>query len=74
MEALFISEHEVNGPSQLVGQNGKSLALAVFVGDLLQVSLSSLVALEEKLRRFRERPAEMGIADLFAGGAIFLAI
>lgn len=74
MEALLIFEHEVNGSSQFVGQDRKGFALAVFVRDFLQISLRSLVAFQEKLRRLRERPAEMGIADLFSACAIFFAI
>jgi hypothetical protein len=42
--------------------------------ELRQVFLGGLVVLEQEHRRFRNRPLEMGVADLLAAGAVPFAI
>jgi hypothetical protein len=46
----------------------------VSASELRQVLLGWLVVLEKEPRRFRERPLEMGIADLLAAGAVPLVV
>jgi len=57
-----------------MGQDGQGLALAVLAGQLAVQLPARFVALEEELGCQGEGPAQMGVADLLAGGAEFLAI
>ena len=74
VECLLVLQHEIDGPSELVGKDREGFAFAVFTGKSFQVLLGRFVASEEKDRRFREGPLEMGVADLVATGAVFLAV
>jgi hypothetical protein len=46
----------------------------VLVDDFLQIFFPWFIAFEKKLGRFRERPPQMGVADLLTGGTAFLAV
>jgi hypothetical protein len=63
-------EHVIDRPSQLVGQDGQGVALAVFVRQLGQELLPCRVVAQKQHGRFREGPREIGIADVLAGGAV----
>lgn len=70
----MLFEHAVDDPSQFVSQDRQGLALAVSVGELHQIVLGWFVVLEKEPRCFRERPLEMGVADLLAAGAVPFAV
>jgi len=65
VKSLLIFEHEIDGTSQLVGEDREGLGFAVFTGKPLEVLFSRLVAFEEKHRSFGEGPLEVGVTDLF---------
>ena len=43
VEGLVPFEHEVDGPAQLVGQDGQGFALAVLIGHFLQILFPRLI-------------------------------
>lgn len=69
IERLLSFEHEVNRPSDFVGNDGKCFPFAVFADEPVMVALSGFVASEEKAGGFGESPFEMGIADFTILGA-----
>lgn len=57
-----------------MGQDGQGLAFTVLAGQFVVQLPARFVAFEEELGCQGEGPAQMGVADLFAGGSEFLAI
>lgn len=50
-ESLPVLEHEIDGPAELVRQDGERLALAVFAHQLVVQLPARFIALKEQLRR-----------------------
>ena len=73
VEGLISLEHVVDRPSQLVGQDGQGLGLAVLLLQALPIALSLRVVAQEHDSGFGEGPLQVDVADLGAGGAITLA-
>ena len=74
VEGDVMLEHQIDRPTQFVGENRQGLALTMAGSELRQVVLGWLVVPERGHRGFRERPLEMGVADLLAAGAVPFAI
>ena len=74
VEPLPVFQHEIDRSAELVRQDGERLAFAVFAHQLVVELPARFVAFEEQLRSQGKGPAEMGVADLFAAAAVFLAI
>ena len=74
VKRLLIFEHEVNGTSELVSQDREGLGFTVLMGKPFEILFAGLVAFEEKDRRFRESPLEMGVADLITVGSVYFAV
>ena len=68
----FALQHEVDRSSQLMRQDGQGAGLVVFVGRAFEPVLSFRVVTEEQYGRFAEGPLQVGVTDLFTGGAIGL--
>ena len=67
-------EHTIDRPTQFGGEDRQGLALTMAGSELRQVGLGGLIVLEKEPRRFRDRPREMGVADLLAAGAVPFAM
>ena len=74
VEPLPVFQHEIDRSAELVRQDGKRLAFAVFPHQLVVELPARFVAFEEQLRSQGKGPAEMGVADLLAATAVFLAV
>ena len=59
-------EHVINGPRQLVGQDGEGFALAMPMLQTRQVFLSCGIIAQEQHRSLGKSPFEVGITDLLA--------
>ena len=70
IKTLLVTQHVVDAPSELGGQNGKSLALAVLRLKSPGHLLALLAVTKEKTCGFGEGPLEVGIA-LFPSRAVF---
>jgi len=64
------SEHVIDRPGELVGQDGPGLARAVFFLSAGPRLLARRMVAQAQDRRFREGPRERRIAARCAGGAI----
>jgi len=65
----FALEHVIDGPCQLVGQDGEGFALAMLLLQTRQVFLPCGIIAQEHHRSLGKSPFEVGIPDLFARGA-----
>ena len=73
VEDLLSLEHEVDGTTELLGDDGKSLGLAVAADELLVIELSGLVVAQEKDCCLAEGPLQVSVTDLGVGRAALLA-
>jgi hypothetical protein len=62
-------EQVINGPCQLVGQDGEGFALAMPMLQTSQVFLSWEIMAQEQHRSLGKSPLEVGMTDLLARGA-----
>lgn len=74
IERFPVCEHKTYCSAGLLGQDGQGFALAVLAGQFNVQLPARFVAFEEELGCQGEGPAQMSVADLFAGGAEFLAM
>ena len=72
-KACFRVEHEVDGPSELVGQDRERLGLAVLALEPGEELLALGVVAQEEDGGLGEGPLEVDVADLGAAGAEPLA-
>jgi hypothetical protein len=56
VKSLLVFEHEVDGTTQLVGEDGQSLGFTVFMGKPFEVFLCRIVAFEKEYGCFAECP------------------
>jgi hypothetical protein len=73
LEDTLLGQDQTDGPTELRGQDGKRLALAVLAREPLHVLLPGGVVAQEQGRRLGEGPLQMDVADLGASGAELLA-
>jgi len=73
LEGSFSFEHEVDGASELVGEDGERLSLSVFSLEALAPFLQFVTFPQHEEDRFAEGPAEMSVADLGPAGSRALA-
>ena len=69
VKRLFPRKHVVHGPRQFLRQHGERFGFAVFVFQFRKVRFARLIVTQEQGGGFRKRPAQMDVANLFAGGA-----
>ena len=69
IKRLVPREHVIPGARELLRQHGERFGFAVFVFQLRKVRLARLIVTQEQGGGFRQRPAQMDVANLFAGGA-----
>jgi hypothetical protein len=74
VKRLLVFEHEIDGTTQLMGEDRESFGFTVFTGEPFEISFTRLVAFEKEYSGFGEGPFEMGVTDLFTTGAIFFAV
>jgi hypothetical protein len=74
IECLPVFEHKINSPTKFVSLDGQGLALAVLVGQFAVQLPAGFIAFEKKLRSLGKCPAQVRVAYLFTGVAIFFAI
>ena len=67
VKRLFPREQVIHGTAQLVGEHGQRLGFAVLVFEGGNIRFSGLALPNKEYGGFRKRPAEMHIANLFAG-------
>src|SRR5256885_10819376 len=73
VEGLALAQHVVDCPPQLGRQDGQRLGLAALRLLLLLPALGPLTAAQQQAGRLAEGPAEVGVADPLAAGALLLA-
>src|SRR3954452_19700969 len=73
IEGLTLAEHVVDGAAQLRRQDGQSLALPALRRLLLLPALGPFAGPQKQAGGLGEGPAQVGVADLLAPGAQFLA-
>src|SRR5438105_4239922 len=73
VEGLALAQHVVHRTPQLGRQDGQRLAAAALRRLLLLPLLGPFAPAHEQARRLRERPAQMGVADLLAARAELFA-
>ena len=66
VEGSLLGQHEIDGPAELGGHDGKRLGFAVSAGQATKLFLALGVAAEEEHGRFGERPLEVDVSDLGA--------
>jgi hypothetical protein len=71
---LFPREHVIHGPAQLVGEDRERFGFAVFVFKFSKIRFPRLALAEEEHDGFGKGPAEMDVANLFAGRAQSFAV
>lgn len=74
VKRLLVFKHEIDGPTQFVGEDREGLGFAVFTGKPLEKLFTGLIAFKEKDGSLREGPLKVGVTDLFATGAVFFAV
>ena len=57
-----------------MSQDREGLGFTMLMGKPLEILFPGLVAFEEKDRRFREGPLEMGVADLITVGSVYFTV
>ena len=65
--ALFPREQVIHSPAQLVAEYGQRCGFAVLVFEGGKIVFSRLALPEKEHGGFGKRPAQMDVADLFAG-------
>jgi len=66
----FLSfEHEVDSPTDLVGEDGEGFSLAVFADQAAVIGLSLFVSSEKKTGHLGECPLEVDVTDLAVFGS-----
>ena len=65
IKRLFVFEHEVNGPTELVGENSQGLTIVMFVTQPLHIFFGLFGFAQADHGRCLDGPFEMGVADLF---------
>jgi hypothetical protein len=73
IEGWVALAHVIHGTGQCMGQDGQGFPLPMFFHQAGEVVLARLVVAEKQDGGFGERPLEVGMANLLAGGAIALA-
>ncbi len=68
-ERLLSFEHEVDGPADFMGKDGKRFSLAVLADQAVVIELSLFISSEEETGGLGEGPFEMGVADFAVFGA-----
>jgi hypothetical protein len=68
-EGFLSFEHEVGSSADLVGEDGKGFALAVFADEAAVIVLGLFVVPEEKTGCLGECPLEVVVSDLAVLGA-----
>ena len=66
IKRLFPREHVIHGSPQLVREYRERFGFAVVLFQLRKILLARLIGAQEQDRRFRKRPAQVHVADLFA--------
>jgi len=74
VKSLLVFKHEIDGPSELMGEDREGFGFAVLTGKPLEILFPGLVTLEEKDRCLGESPLEMSVTDLFTTGSVFFAV
>ena len=64
VEGFLSFEHEVDGPTDLVGEDREGFALAVFADEAAEIVLGLFVVPEEETGRLGKCPFEVDVADL----------
>ena len=67
VKCLFPREHVVHGAAQLVGEHGERFGFAVLVFEFGEVHFPWLTLADKEHGGFGKGPAQMHVADLFAG-------
>jgi hypothetical protein len=70
IESLLSFEHEVDGPSEFMGEDGEGLGFTVFLLEPLFEFHAFGIPPKEEDSGFGEGPLEVGVTDLFARGSI----
>jgi hypothetical protein len=70
IESLLSFEHEVDGPSEFMGEDGEGLGFAVFFLEPLLEFHALGIPPKEEDGGFGKSPLEVGVTDLFARGSI----
>jgi hypothetical protein len=65
VKSLLVFKHEIDGPTQFVGEDREGLGFAVLTGKPLKKLFGRFIAFEEKDRCLGEGPLEMSVTDLF---------
>jgi hypothetical protein len=73
VEGLLSFEHEVDSPTDLVGEDREGFALAVFADQAAEIVLGLFVDLDEETGCLGECPFEVDVADLGVLGAELFA-
>jgi hypothetical protein len=70
IEGLLSFEHEVDGPSEFMGEDREGFTLAMLADEAIVIELSLFIASKEEASGLGESPSEMGVADfaVFAAG------
>ena len=74
VKGLLVFEHEIDGTPELVSQDREGLGFTMFAAKSFEIPFAGLVAFEEKDRRLREGPLEMGVADLITVGSVYFTV
>ena len=74
VKSLLVFKHEIDGPSELMGEDREGFGFAVLSGKPLEILFPGLVTLEEQDRCLGESPLEMSVTDLFTTGSVFFAV
>ena len=69
VEGFLAAQHQIDGPTQLGGQDAEGFLLAMLLLTALLPGLDRRAAADEQADGFGEGPFEMGIADLLAAVA-----
>jgi hypothetical protein len=64
-KGLFPRAQVLPGPPQLVGEYGEGLGCAVLVLEFGEIRFPELILPDKEDGRFRKRPAQRDVADLF---------
>jgi len=74
VKRLFPREQVIHGTAQLVGEHGECFGFTVLVFQFCKIGFPGLTLADEQHGGFGNRPAQMHVANLFAGRARPFAI